>query len=187
MLIHIRNMVCPRCISSVKRIVSSFGFTVTDVKLGECTTEESLNQEQMEALSDALQKEGFEILMGKDLLTVDQIKRALIELVYNSEEDIHRTSVPEYLQERTNQSYSALRKTFVQVEGRTIDKYLIGIRIERAKELLKYDDMSLAQIAESLGYSSSAHLSAQFKQLTGITPREFKSNSKVSRLSIDSI
>lgn len=186
MLIHIRNMVCPRCISSVKRIVSSFGFTVTDVKLGECTTEESLNQEQMGALSDALQKEGFEILMGKDLLTVDQIKRALIELVYNSE-DIHRISVPEYLQERTNQSYSALRKTFVQVEGRTIDRYHIGIRIERAKELLKYDDMSLAQIADSLGYSSSAHLSAQFKQLTGITPREFKSNSKVSRLSIDSI
>ena len=188
MVFHIRNMVCPRCISSVRRIVSSLGLTPVDVVLGECSIEEEgISREQMDALSAALMEDGFEILLGKDLQTVQQVKNIMIDIVYNDPDSIRGMKLSDLLQERMGQSYSAIRKTFVQVEGHTVERYLISIRIERAKELLKYDDMSLSQIADLLGYSSAAHLSAQFKQFTGITPREFKSDAAVRRKPIDSL
>ena len=188
MIIYIKNMVCPRCIESVRSIAQKCGFHPLSIALGECSVpNEEMSSERMNEFSQALNDQGFEILMDKDARIVLQIKSSLIELVYHRAEDLAHIVIPNYLQVQTNASYNTIRKVFSAVEGHSIEKYLIRIKVERVKELLRYDEKTLSEIADALGYSSVAHLSAQFKQVTGLTPSQFKSNLSSSRQSLDTL
>lgn len=179
-------MVCPRCISAVKRIAGSCGLTPADVQLGHCEFEEDLDDVTVKRFAEALRSDGFEILLDAEARLVQAVKDNLVTLLY-SDESASGTNISDYLQDRTHYSYSTLRKVFSTAEGRSIENYFIALRIERVKELLRYEELTLSQIADRLGFSSVAHLSSQFKKVTGLSASEFKNSSTIERNSIDEI
>lgn len=185
MKIHIKNMVCPRCISAVKRIAEECGLAPIDVQLGYCEVDGDPDDGTMKRFAEELRNDGFEMLLDAEARLVQAVKDSLVTLLY-SDEIASGINISEYLQDRTHYSYSTLRKVFSSAEGRSIENYYIALRIERVKELLRYEELTLSQIADKLGYSSVAHLSAQFKKVTGLSASEFKSSS-VERNSIDEI
>ncbi len=188
MVIFIKNMVCPRCVSAVRRIAESLELTVADVRLGECELAcDSLSDTQYSAFGHELEAEGFEILVDREVRICEKIKNAIVDLVCNNAAMIPDLSVPEYLQNSVGLSYSTLRKLFISVEGRTVEHYLISLKIERAKEFLRYGEKTISEIACELGYSSAPHLSAQFKQITGMSPKEFRKSCNTGRKPIDSL
>lgn len=181
-------MVCRHCIATVKRIAESLNLDVENVELGICTiNQDRLSEEQYQAFSQALHNDGFEILVERERQLCEQIKNILLELVYSDNGLEEVRSIPVYIQQCMGYSYSMLRKLFIATEGRTIDKYFITLKIERAKELLRYGNLTITEIAYSLGYSSTSHLSAQFKQITGLSPKEFRSNDNVERYSLEKL
>ncbi|MCM1176127.1 MAG: AraC family transcriptional regulator [Clostridium sp.] len=188
MVICIKNMVCPRCVSTVRRIAESLGLPVASVRLGECELAcNGLDAALYASLERELREEGFEILVGREVMICEKVKNALIELVFNKPELLSSVSVPDYVQEASGLSYSTLRKLFISVEGRTVEQYLISVKIERVKEFLRYGEKTVSEIAFELGYSSAPHLSTQFKQVTGMSPKEFRNSCNAGRKSIDSL
>ena len=188
MVIFIKNMVCPRCVSAVRRIAESLGLPVADVRLGECELGcDALADAQHAALGRELEKEGFEILVDREIRICEKIKNAIVALVFNRQGMITDFSLPDYLQDCIGLSYSTLRKLFISVEGHTVEHYLISVKIERAKEFLRYGEKTISEIAYELGYSSAPHLSAQFKQITGMSPKEFRKSCNIGRKYIDSL
>jgi AraC-like DNA-binding protein len=183
--IHIKNMVCPRCISAVEGILHEQGIGYSDVKLGEVNLTNSISHEQKERLSESLMSQGFELLENEKSSLIAQIKAVVIAQVHHSKESM-KENFSSYLSKRLHHEYTALSKLFSSVEGITIEKYITAQKIEKAKELLYYDEMSLAEIAFQLDYSSSAYLSSQFKKETGMTPSEFKKLSDPKRRNLDS-
>jgi AraC-like DNA-binding protein len=184
--IHIKNMVCPRCISAVEMILKEQDILYSQVKLGEVSLNNSITSIQKGKLSEALSLQGFELLETEKSTLIAHIKAAIIS-------QIHHESAPmtenfsTFLASRLNQEYTSLSRLFSSVEGITIEKYITAQKIEKAKELLYYDEMSLAEIAFQLDYSSSAYLSSQFKKETGMTPSEFKKQSDPKRRNLDSL
>lgn len=183
--IHIKNMVCPRCISAVEGILQEQGIGYSEVKLGEVNLTKSISEEQKQRLSKSLMSQGFELLENEKSSLIAQIKTAVIDQVHHSKEPM-KENFSSYLSKRLHHDYTALSKLFSSVEGITIEKYITAQKIEKAKELLYYDEMSLAEIAFQLDYSSSAYLSSQFKKETGMTPSEFKKQSNPKRRNLDS-
>ena len=183
--IHIKNMVCPRCISAVEGILQEQGIGYSEVKLGEVNLTKSISEEQKQRLSKSLMSQGFELLENEKSSLIAQIKTAVIAQVHHSKEPM-KENFSSYLSKRLHHEYTALSKLFSSVEGITIEKYITAQKIEKAKELLYYDEMSLAEIAFQLDYSSSAYLSSQFKKETGMTPSEFKKQSDPKRRNLDS-
>ncbi|WP_400193435.1 helix-turn-helix domain-containing protein [Hymenobacter sp. B81] len=171
--LHIKNMVCPRCISTVQRVLSEAGFPPTEVTLGHAVVPTPLDPAQIAPLLEA---EGFELLQSRDEQLVAQLKTALADYL----EHLRTARVPlttsAYLAERFGTSYAHLSKLFSRTVGLTLEKYLIRLKIERVKELLSYGQLSLTDIAEELRYSSSQHLSNQFRQVTGQTVTEYKTH-----------
>jgi AraC-like DNA-binding protein len=184
-LLTIKNMVCPRCISAVEVILKEQAILYSEVKLGEVNLINSISKEQKEKLSEALMSQGFELLENEKSSLIAQIKAAVIAQVHHSKEPM-KENFSSYLSERLHHEYTALSKLFSAVEGITIEKYITAQKIEKAKELLYYDQMNLAEIAFQLDYSSSAYLSSQFKKETGMTPSEFKKQSDPKRRNLDS-
>ena len=179
-------MVCPRCISAVKKIAGDCGLIPIDVQLGHCEFEEDLDDVTVKRFAEALRSDGFEILLDAEARLVQAVKDNLVTLLY-SDERASGINISDYLQDRTHYSYSTLRKVFSTAEGRSIENYFIALRIERVKELLRYEELTLSQIADRLGFSSVAHLSSQFKKVTGLSASEFKNSSTIERNSIDEI
>lgn len=166
-------MVCRHCVESVKQILSNeMGFSVRHVELGSAEIEQTLSKADLKRLSNALQREGFELIQSREAKIVDEIKCRLIE--YSREELSGRMSMVNILSEKFNLSYNTMSRIFSEVEGRSIENYYMNLRIERVKELIKYQQLSLSEIADMMGYSSVAHLSRQFKQFTGLTPSQFR-------------
>ena len=184
MRLLVKNMVCPRCISAVKSILVSEGFTVKSVTLGEVETEESLSDEERQCLAEKLQEIGFELLDDPRSQLVEQIRIAVQQWVRMNEE---RPKLSDYLSRHLNKDYSTMSKLFSEVRGITIERFSILHRIEYAKELMCYSQLSTSEIAYRLGYSSPAHLSSQFKQVTGMTPKEFREMGKHDRTSLDAL
>ncbi|MGN0032420.1 MAG: helix-turn-helix domain-containing protein [Candidatus Limimorpha sp.] len=179
MKIHIKNMVCPRCIIAVRTILVSCGLTPLSVRLGEVDIEEELDEGQKESVSEALMQMGFELLDNPRSQVVEQLRVSVIEWVRLNGE---RPNLSDYLCDRLHKDYSSLSKLFREVKGITLERFAIIHRVEYAKELLYYNQLSTSEIAYKLGYSSPSHFSAQFKQITGMTPktmREHKPNSRV--------
>lgn len=177
-------MVCPRCIIAVKNILESEGVTVKSISLGDAEIEEELTDERRLSVARKLQDMGFELLDDPRSQLVEQIRIAVLKWVRMNEE---RPKLSDYLADNLKKDYSTLSKLFSEVRGITIERFAIIHRIEYAKELLCYSQLSTSEIAYKLGYSSPAHLSSQFKQVTGMTPKDFRSQGQHDRISLDAL
>ncbi len=166
-------MVCIRCEMVVKSELKKHGLHYRLVKIGEAELLESLSDEQRAALDAGLRKSGLELLDDKKSMLVEKIKNIIIELVHYSEDQL-KVNLSDLLTEKMHYDYTYLANLFTEVKGSTIEQFYIVHRIERAKELLVYNELSLTEIAYQLHFSSVAHLSGQFKKVTGLTPSVFK-------------
>jgi YesN/AraC family two-component response regulator len=166
-------MVCIRCQMAVKSELDKLGLHHTRVEIGETEIMEELSDEQRDILSTSLEKIGLELLEDKKNIMVEKIKIIIIELVHYNEDQI-KTNLSDYLSEKLNHNYTYLSNLFSEIKGTTIEKYYLTNKIERVKELLVYDELNLTEIAWKMHYSSVAHLSNQFKKMTGLTPSHFK-------------
>lgn len=179
-------MVCNRCIMVVKTELEKIGLQSLSVTLGEVVLQEKkLNKETQKQLEYSLQQAGFELIDDKKGRLIEQIKNIIVELVHYSEPITIKHSA--YIAEKLQHNYTYLSKLFSEVEGITIEHYIISQKIERVKELLVYDELSLSEIADQLGYSNVAHLSAQFKKITGLTPTFYKNKGIHNRLPLDQV
>ena len=158
---------------AVKYELEKLGLHYTKVELGEAEIMEDLSKEQHDNLSISLKKIGLELKEDKLNMLVEKVQTAIIDLVHFTDHQI-KMNISDYLSEKFNLNYSQLTKLFSKVKGTTIEKFYLAQKIERVKELLIDDDLSLVNIAFKLHYSSVAHLSNQFKKLTGLTPSDFK-------------
>lgn len=186
MKLFIKNMVCPRCIMSVEQILKANKLDTKYIHLGEIELTTTPAKSQLQQFSDDLQKVGFELLDDQKTQLIEKIKTLLIEEVQQGNIEDH-FSIHKYLTKKIFKDYSSLSKLFSEVEGITIEQFFILQKIEKTKEWLVYNELSLSQIANNLGYSSSQHLSAQFKKLTGMTPTQFKSLGAIHRNGIDGL
>ena len=184
MKLLIKNMVCPRCISAVKDILVSEGIMVKSIMLGDAEIEGELTDEQRLSLVRKLHDIGFELLDDPRSLLVEQIRIAVLQWVRMP---VERPKLSDYLSRHLNKDYSTMSKLFSEVRGITIERFSILHRIEYVKELLCYSQLSTSEIAYRLGYSSPAHLSSQFKQVTGMTPKEFRELEKPGRTPLDAL
>ena len=184
--LHIKNMVCDRCKTVVKATLMQLGLHVTSVELGIARVEECPDEKLTQAIAEALQGQGFELLRDSRQQTVDRIKALVIELVHypTAKQTINLSA---FLSDKLNSDYSALSKLFSAETGTTIEKYFIAQKIELVKELISYGELSLTEIAARLNYSSVAYLSTQFKSVTGMTPSQFKAKGQTLRRPLDTI
>jgi AraC family transcriptional regulator len=184
----VKNMVCHRCILAVENILKEEKIPFQKVIFGEIHLAERLSKDQAAALKAKLNTIGFEIIDSPAGALIEKIKSLIIKRARNEvDEKESKTKLSHYLSKNVNHEYTYLSSLFSSVEGRTIENYFIEQRIEKVKELLVYGELTLSQIAFDLDYSNVAHLSAQFKKVTGLTPTYFKEIGKARRKSIDKI
>ncbi len=174
MKLHIKNMVCSRCKMIVRSELEKLGLEPVSVELGEVELSSDISKERKSEVERMLQHYGFALIDDKKSRLIEKVKNRIIALVHGREKDFPKTNLSGYLSAELHHDYTYLSNIFTQTEGTTIEKYFIAQRIERAKELLVYDELSLSEIAFLLHYSSVAHLSRQFKKVTGLTPSHFK-------------
>lgn len=166
--------------------LESLGLQPLQVNLGEAEIEGGLTLEDKERLDARLLKLGFEIIDDKKTRLIQSIKNAVIELIHHPEERL-KITFSEYLSQKFQQDYSSLSKLFSEVQGVTLEQYVIAQKIEKVKELLVYEELSLSEIALQLNYSSVSHLSRQFKKVTGLTPTHFKEVKQNKRIPLDKV
>jgi AraC-like DNA-binding protein len=157
----------------VKTELEKLGVRFVDVNIGEVNTIEDVPRDKLDQLDMALRKAGLMLMDDKKSILVEKIKGAVIELVHYTEEQI-KTNLSDYLSEKLNYDYTYLANLFSEVKGITIERFYLNHKIEKVKELIVYDELSLSEIAYKLHYSSVSHLSNQFKKITGLTPTHFK-------------
>ncbi|WP_298298581.1 AraC family transcriptional regulator [Hydrotalea sp.] len=174
MKILIKNMVCDRCIKVVGQLLDDAQIAYKNIRLGEVETINNPAEAQLNVFKELLSDNGFEILDDKRSALVESIKNIIIQLIQKNSETLITHKLSALLEEATGYDYHLLSTLFSSVEGVTIERYTILQRIEKVKELLTYNEMNLSDIAYTMGYSSVAHLSAQFKKMSGFTPTEFK-------------
>ena len=186
MKLYIRNMVCNRCKYVVKTELEKLGEEVLDIDLGEVELKGEPNASQLELISKVLAGFGFALINDKASRTIEAIKTTIIEAVKDPEL-LEQKNLSDILTTKLNRDYSSLSKLFSEVEGITLEQFFILQKIERAKEMLVYDEMSLTEISYELGYSSVAHLSSQFRKVTGLTPSHFRKLRVKPRKSLDDL
>lgn len=187
-ILTIKNMVCPRCIKVVREELENLGYTIKNIKLGEVELSERENEIDLKMIKERLHKEGFELIEDSKSKLVDAVKTEIINVIQKyKEEDLEKIVFSKYLSEQLGKDYFTLSSLFSKMEGITIEHFIIMQKIEKAKELLRYGEMTLSEIAYELGYTSVQHLSNQFKKVTGITASQFKKDIDNLRISIDSI
>lgn len=184
--LYIKNMVCDRCKMAVDRTLRDNDLQPVSVELGEVTVEGDIDAATRSSVRAGLERLGFELLDDKRHQTIDKIKSSIIRLVHYRDNN-STLNLSDFLSSELHQDYSALSKLFSEVEGKTIERYYIEQRIERVKELIKYDELTLTQIALKMNYSSTAYLSSQFKSVTGMTPTQFKVLKENTRKPLDKI
>ena len=173
MKLYLKNMVCSRCKMVVKSEFEKLGIQPLAVELGIVEIQEQDIDLVQEDLVKNLNLLGFELLDSKKSIIIERIKTLIIELIYDKNNEL-RTNLSDYLSEQLSQDYNTLSHLFSEVENATIEKYFIVQKVERIKELLTYDELTLSEITYQLNYSSVAHLSNQFKKITGFSPTYFK-------------
>ncbi|WP_347052775.1 helix-turn-helix domain-containing protein [Flavobacterium olei] len=186
MKLYIKNMVCSRCIMVVKSEFEKLGLPAIAVELGEVELEYNITDSQKDILLSNLQNLGFDLIDDKKTKTVERIKNLIVDLVHHKNNDL-KINLSEYLSKNLNQDYNSLSNLFSEVENTTIEKYFISQKIEKVKELLVYDEHSLSEIADILNYSNVAHLSNQFKKITGFTPTSFKQSKDKMRIQLENL
>jgi len=186
--LFIKNMVCNRCIYMVDQLARQSGLTPQSVRLGEIELAGLPTLAQQATLEQKLHEFGFELLTGQKHRTIEKIKTLVIEHI--QQDDHLKEKGPLFstlLAEALHKDYSSLSKLFSEAEGITIERYIIEQKIEKVKEWLAYDELTLSEMADRLGYSSVAHLSAQFKKTTGFTPSAFRKQKDHHRRPLDKI
>jgi len=184
--LYIKNMVCNRCIMVVQNELDKLGLTVKSIKLGEVALEKEPTPEEKDNLDNVLIPLGFEVIDDKKSRVIEKIKNIIINLVHHQENDT-KTNLSDVLSSKLHHDYNYLSNLFSEVEGTTIEKYFIAQKIEKVKELLVYDELSLSEIADRMNYSSVAYLSNQFKKVTGLTPSHFKKIREDRRKPLDKV
>jgi AraC-like DNA-binding protein len=174
MILYIKYMVSLRCKMVVKSELEKLGLTCISVDLGVVEIKDDITSEQLTEFGENLRKSGLELLDDKKNILVEKIKSVVIEMVHYADE-LPKVNDSDHISEKLHYDYTYLSNTFSEVKGITIQQYIIQHKIEKVKELLLYDELSLTEIAYKLHYSSVAHLSNQFKKITGLTPTFFKS------------
>ena len=170
--ITIRNMVCDRCRTAVQRLLDQRGLRWLRIDLGEVELKEALDDATLDALRADLGSVGFDLVLERDAQVINKVKSAIIEQVHHSE--AKRVELSKLVEETVHLEFSSVSKLFSEVEGITLEHYFLLQRLERVKELIRYREMTFSEIAFATGFSSAAHMSAQFKQLTGMTPTSFR-------------
>jgi AraC family transcriptional regulator len=177
-------MVCPRCISTVTRVLQESGLEVESVKLGEARIQGSPDYARLKA---ALQPEGFEVIYNREQQLSESIKNILIGYLEHYQSHYEPVTTSVFLSEKLQLPYQQLSKAFSRQEGITIEKYFIKLKIEKVKELLSYNQLTLSEIAYQLKYSSVQHLSNQFKKVTGLSVSDYKQHPAAPRTSLDAL
>ncbi|MCO5237775.1 MAG: AraC family transcriptional regulator [Chitinophagaceae bacterium] len=186
MKLVIKNMVCPRCISAVEQILKENKLPSRYIRLGEVELIKDPGKKRLEKLSADLVSNGFELLDDQKMQLIEKVKTLLIEKVQQGNIEEH-FSVSKYLGTQIFRDYSSVSKLFSEVEGITIEQFFILQKLEKVKEWIIYNELTLSRIAGSLGYSSTQHLSNQFKKLTGMTPTRFRQIGAAHRKALDAI
>lgn len=179
-------MVCHRCIITVESILADLKIPCKKVSLGEVILEKSISPEQLSRLERELEKVGFALLAEKYEGISNRIKSVIIRGIYE-DNSFSKKNLSVVLSEELNMDYSHLSSIFSKIEGKSIQQFQQEIKCERVKELLEYDELNIAEIANDLGYSSAAYLSTQFKKSTGLTPSEYKLKHIKSRTPLDKV
>ena len=183
--IHIKNMVCNRCIMVVQQELEKLGVRPMSVTLGEARFTERPTPEQLLGIRDALSAVGFELIDDKKSQLIEQVKGLILDVVHHQKK--LKSNLSDFLAMQIGKDYSYISNLFSEVEGTTIEQYVIHQKIEKVKELLVYDELTLSEIAHQMHYSSVAHLSNQFKKITGLTPSYFRKIKDNKRLPIDQV
>lgn len=190
--LYIKNMVCDRCIRVVHDELQNLGHDVRSIELGAVEIGGTLSVPEIEKIKVMLTENGFELIENKNAKVIESIKTAIIQLVHHHhDEKPLNVRYSQYIAQSVGRDYHSLSVLFSSVENTTIEQYIIKQKIERVKELLKYEERSLSEIADSMDYSSVQHLSNQFKSVTGFTPTQFKKltpiQPAVRRIPIDKV
>lgn len=176
----IKNMVCRHCVEAVRGILSRQGLAPVTVELGRAEISDgNLTVSQLEALDGALAEAGFARITDPDTAIVEQVKQAVMHHVRS--EDECRLNLSECIERQLQMPYDAVSRVFSRREGRTVESYCTAQRIERVKEFLEYGELTLSEIAWKTGFSSPAHLSRRFKEITGLTPSAYRASHPVQR------
>jgi AraC-like DNA-binding protein/copper chaperone CopZ len=173
MKLYIKNMVCGRCKTIVIAELDKLGIQYVSVELGEITIKKKITSVQHNKLYDGLKQSGFELIDVKKNALIEKLKKAIVDLEHYSDEDL-KTNYVDYISLSVNDNFISLNKLFAEIEGITIEKYIIKHKIELVKELLEYKDLNLSEIALKMHYSTAVQLSSQFKSITGLTPSHFR-------------
>jgi len=186
MKIFVKNMVSLRCILFMKSVLKELGFTPVNVTLGEIETEEELSDLEKKNLNNRIKKADLELLEKRKDIIIENIKHVIIDYIYNLEEQPN-LNFSDLLSQRLNYNYNYLSNLFLETENITITQYIIRLKIERVKELILLEELTLTEIAYQLNYSSCSHLSTQFKKITGLPPTQFQKMKMNNRLAIQEI
>jgi AraC-like DNA-binding protein len=184
--IYIKYMVSNRCKMAVKATLKELNLHFMVVDLGEVEIMENINPEQRELIRTSLLHSGLELMDDKKSVLIENVKNIIIEMVHHSDEMI-KTNFSDYLSEKLGQNYTYLSNLFSEIQGTTIEKFIIAHKIERIKELIIYGEQNITEIAWNMNYSSTAHLSNQFKKVTGLTPTHFKKLKNNIRIPLEEI
>ena len=182
--LFIKNMVCQRCILSVKNILANMNIEPMNILLGEVETAEPLNKDQLKTFSAELKSVGFQLIETRVNKIIEDIKKLVNQYIDDQSGD-KKLKLSAFITQHLHYDYSYLSDLFSSVEGITLEQFLIVQRIEKVKELLVYEELSLTEIAYQTGFSSVHHLSAQFKKVTGLTPSHFKTIGAARRRALD--
>lgn len=179
-------MVCNRCIMAVQNVFEGLGYSPVNISLGEVETDHPVSDNDMPKLKNALTNYGFELIDDAKSRIIERIKNTIVQLIHHTE-NAPKVNYSQSIESQLHKDYSYLSSLFSEIEGITIEKYIINQKIEKVKELLVYDELTLSEIADRMGYSNVAYLSGQFKKVTGLTPSHFKQIKENKRKPLDEV
>lgn len=183
--LHIKNMVCDRCILSVESIMQRHGIKLVKVKLGIVIFEGRLSSEKLKLIEESLHTNGFELIIDKTSQLVNSIKSEIVDLIHYSGVINNELTFAQIIAQKFNLNYSYLSKVFSKHQGQTISQFILRHKIEKAKELLSYGELNISEVSQELDFSSPQHFARQFKKASGQTPTQFIS--KLNRQKLDMI
>ncbi len=185
--LFIKNMVCDRCIMSVKSILDKHEIPWTKVVLGRADVDMDSSLIDAETLDKDLKAIGFELIRDKNEILVEKVKNLVVEYIHHHEGEALKINFSDYLTDNIGSNYTFISSAFSKSEGITIEKYIIRQKIEKVKELISYNQLNFSEIAFKVNYSSSAHLSKQFKEITGLTLSQYRQVKESDRKSLDNV
>jgi AraC-like DNA-binding protein len=186
MKIFIQNMVSLRCKLSVRAELEKLGLAFASIELGEVQLTQALSEENRQLLTKALHKSGLELMQDKKAMLIEKVINIIVEMVHYTE-DLPDVNFSTFLSEKMHMDYRSLSDLFSKTKGVTIEHFILLHKIERVKELIMYDELSLTEISYKMHYSSVAHLSNQFKSITGLSPSFFKKLTVNTRINLEDI